>query len=553
MVPEARREEAMQGLMSERPLLVSAILAHAAIYHHDTEIVSRTVEGPIHRYTYAEAQRRSKRLARALLRLGIKPGDRVGTLAWNTFRHFELYYGISGIGAVCHTINPRLFDDQIVYIVNHASDRLLFVDTTFLPIIERLASSFPADCRIILMTDEGAAPATTLPVLPCYERLVAAEDENLEWPEFDERTAASLCYTSGTTGNPKGALYSHRSTLLHALAISLPDAISVSARDAVCPIVPLFHACGWGIPYAAPMNGAKLVLPGPRLDGSSLYELFEAEGVTYSLGVPTVWLGFEAYLSASGARCSTLRRVLSGGSAVPPSMIEAFARHGIDLRQGWGMTEMSPLGTTTALKAKHQVLDNEALTTVKAKQGRPVFGVEMKIVDEAGCAQPRDGKSMGELLVRGPWIVSGYFEDAEASAASVDKDGWFHTGDVATIDLDGYMQITDRRKDVIKSGGEWISSIDLENAAVAHEDVAEAAVIAVPHPRWGERPLLVVAPRHGRQPDRDSLIALLATEFPRWMLPDDVVVVSELPHTATGKLMKTRLREMFRDHKLPER
>jgi acyl-CoA synthetase (AMP-forming)/AMP-acid ligase II len=535
----------MLGLMSERPLLISAIISHAATYHGDAEIVSRTVEGPIHRYTYVEAERRSKQLARALLRFGIKPGDRVGTLAWNTFRHFELYYAISGIGAVCHTVNPRLFDDQIVYIVNHAGDRLLFVDTTFLPLIERLAARFPADCRIVLMTDEDAAPATGVPVLPCYEQLILAEDEDFAWPEFDERTAAALCYTSGTTGNPKGALYSHRSTVLHAFGISLPDAISISARDVVCPVVPLFHACGWGIPYAAPMNGAKLVLPGPRVDGASLYELFEAEGVTYSLGVPTVWLGFETYLSASGARCSTLHRVLSGGSAVPPSMVEAFARHGIDVRQGWGMTEMSPLGTTAALKAKHRSLDAAARNAVKSKQGRPVYGVELKIVDDEGQAQPHDGKSMGELLVRGPWIVSGYFADPEASAAVLEPDGWFHTGDMATIDPDGYMQITDRRKDVIKSGGEWISSIDLENAAVAHDDVAEAAVIAVPDARWGERPLLIVAPRPGCKPDCASLIELLARQFPKWMLPGGVVCIDEMPHTATGKIMKTRLREMF--------
>jgi len=543
----------MQGLMSERPLLVSAIIKHAAIYHSDTEIVSRTVQGVIHRYTYGEAEGRSKRLARVLLRLGIGPGDRVGTLAWNTFRHFELYYAISGIGAVCHTINPRLFDDQIVYIVNHAADRLLFVDTSFVPLIERLAPHLPAGCRIVWMAEEGAEPATEVPALPCYEALISTEDEDFVWPEFDERTAAALCYTSGTTGNPKGALYSHRSTVLHAFGISLPDAIPLSARDTVCPVVPLFHACGWGTPYTAPMNGAKLVLPGPRLDGQSLYELFEAEGVTMSLGVPTVWLGFEAYLAASGARCSTLKWILSGGSAVAPTLIEAFERRGIMLRQGWGMTEMSPLGTTAALKAKHLGLNEETQIKVKAKQGRPVFGVEMKIIDDAGQPQRRDGKSMGELLVRGPWIVSGYFEDAEASAAAMDKDGWFRTGDVATIDPDGYMQIMDRRKDVIKSGGEWISSIDLENAAIAHPDVAEAAVVAVPHPRWAERPLLIVTPRPDRRPQCDDLLAFLGERFPRWMLPDDVVVLDELPHTATGKVMKTRLREMFRDHPLPER
>jgi acyl-CoA synthetase (AMP-forming)/AMP-acid ligase II len=543
----------MQGLMCDRPLLISAIIEHAATYQSDTEIVSRTVEGGLHRYTYAEAERRAKQLARALLRLGIQPGDRVGTLAWNTFRHVELYYGISGIGAVCHTINPRLFDDQIVYIVNHARDRLLFVDTSFVPLIERLAPQFPKDCRIVLMTAESTEPTTGFAKLPCYERLIDAENTDFVWPEFDERTAAALCYTSGTTGKPKGALYSHRSTVLHAFGISLPDAIPMSARDAVCPIVPLFHACGWGTAYAAPMNGAKLVLPGPRLDGQSLYELFEAEGVTMSLGVPTVWLGFEAHLSATGARCSTLRWLLCGGSAVPQSLIEAFERRGIQMRQGWGMTEMSPLGTTAALKAKHLGLEAPAQMKVMAKQGRPVFGVEMKVVDDTGQAQPHDGKSMGELLVRGPWIVSGYFEDAEATAAAVDEDGWFHTGDVVTIDPDGYMQIVDRRKDVVKSGGEWISSIDLENAAVGHPDVAEAAVIAIPHPRWGERPLLVVAPRPQCRPQRGDLIAFLAGHFPRWMLPDDVVVLDELPHTATGKLMKTRLREMFQDHRLPER
>ena len=538
----------MLGVMSERPLLISAILAHAATYHRDTEIVSRTAEGAIHRYTYAEAERRSKRLARALLRLGIKPGDRVGTLAWNTFRHFELYYGISGIGAVCHTINPRLFDDQIVYIVNHAADRLLFIDTTFIPIVERLAPQFPQDCRIVLLSEAE----TSLSVLALHDDLIAGEGEEFDWPEFDERTASALCYTSGTTGRPKGVLYSHRSTILHALGASLPHAIPMTAADVVCPVVPMFHACGWATPYTAPINGAKLVFPGTRLDGASLYELFEAEGVTLSLGVPTIWLGFAGHLEATGACCTTLRGVLSGGAAVPPALTEALEDRGITIMQGWGMTEMSPLGTVSALKAKHLALDVAGQRAIKAKAGRPVFGVEMKIVDENGRSLPHDGTSVGEVMVRGPWIISGYFEDDEASCAAVQADGWLHTGDVAAIDADGYMQIVDRSKDVIKSGGEWISSIDLENAALAHDDVAEAAVIAVPHPRWGERPLLIVAPRPGRLPDRNDLIALLAHQFPRWMLPDDVVTVPELPHTATGKLMKTRLREMFRDHKLPD-
>ena len=541
----------MRGLMSERPLLISGIIAHAALYHADTEVVTRTVEGPIHRYTYADAEPRAKRLARALLRLGIKPGDRIGTLAWNTYRHFELYYGISGIGAVCHTINPRLFDEQIVYIINHAADRVLFVETSFIPLVERLLPSLPKDCRIILL---GEAE-TTLPVLATYDALIAAESEDFDWPEFDERDAAALCYTSGTTGHPKGVLYSHRSTVIHALAASLPHSIPMTASDVVCPIVPLFHACGWATAYTAPMNGAKLVWPGARLDGASLYELFEAEGVTLSLGVPTVWLNFVAHLSATGAKCTTLRGVLSGGAAVPPSLMAAFEARGIDMVQGWGMTEMSPLGTVSALKAKHAGLDAVGKRRVKAKAGRPVFGVEMKIVDDNGSELPHDGKSVGELLVRGPWIVSGYFENAEATAAAVEPDGWFHTGDVASIDPDGYMQISDRRKDVIKSGGEWISSIDLEVAVMAHDDVGEAAAIAIAHPRWGERPLLIVTPRPGmpagRRPEKGALIAFLGERFPRWMLPDDVVIVDELPHTATGKVMKTRLRELYAAHTPP--
>jgi fatty-acyl-CoA synthase len=539
----------MRGLMGERPLLVTACLRHAANYHSDTEIVSRSVEGPIHRTTYAEAERNARLLARALIRLGIQPGDRVGTLAWNTWRHFELYYGISGIGAVCHTINPRLFDEQIVYIVNHAQDRILFIDTSFVPLLERLLPQFPADCRIVLLEEAE----TSLPVLATYDELVAAETDAFDWPEFDERSACALCYTSGTTGKPKGVLYSHRSTVLHALGASLPGAIAFSASDTICPVVPLFHACGWSTPYTAPMNGAKLVYPGPKLDGESLHELFEAEGVTIGLGVPTVWLNFENYLRDHRQDCATLRWVLCGGSAVAQSLLEAFEARGIQILQGWGMTEMSPLGTTAALKAKHAGLDKAAQTAVKLKQGRPVFGVEMKLVDEAGSTLPHDGKSVGELLVRGPWIASGYFEDEEATAAAVEPDGWFHTGDVASIDPDGYVQLTDRRKDVIKSGGEWISSIDLENAALADETVAEAAVIAIPHPKWMERPLLVVTPRAGCMPERDRLIVRLAQQFPRWMLPDDVVVIAELPHTATGKIMKTKLREMFADHVVAER
>src|SRR5437899_1993322 len=539
----------MRGLMSEQPLLISMLIQHAANFHGDVEIVSRTVEGEIHRYTYADAERRARQLARALLRLGIEPGDRVGTLAWNTHRHFELYYAISGIGAVCHTINPRLFDEQIVYIVNHARDRLLFVDTTFILLIERLRPQLPEDCRIVLLGEGDAG----FPVLARHDELVAAENAEFEWPEFDEWTAAALCYTSGTTGEPKGALYAHRSTVLHAFALAMPDATAISARDAVCPVVPMFHACAWGVPYAAAMTGAKLVLPGPRLDGASLYELFEAEGVTLSLGVPTIWLGFEAHLATNNLRCTSLSRILSGGSAVPPALIDAFEnRHGITVIQGWGMTEMSPLGSAAVPKAKHRDADRETLTAIKTKAGRPVFGVEMKIVDDRGRALPHDGKAVGELLVRGPWVISGYFEDEEATAAAVEPDGWFHTGDVAAIDPDGFMRIADRSKDIIKSGGEWISSIDVENAAMAHEHVAEAAVIAIPHPRWGERPLLIVTPRPDCQPECSALLAFLGERFPRWMLPEDVVVIEELPHTATGKVMKTRLRELYASHKPPQ-
>ncbi|HTQ33745.1 MAG TPA: long-chain-fatty-acid--CoA ligase [Stellaceae bacterium] len=539
----------LRGLMGEQPLLVSMCIEHAARNHADTEIVSRTVEGPIHRYTYADAERRARRLGKALLRLGVEPGDRVATMAWNTYRHFELYHGISGIGAVCHTINPVLSDEQLVYIFNHADDRLLFLETSFIPLIERLRPQLPARLQIVLL---GAAE-TTLPVLDIYDELLAAEDDSFAWPTFDERSACALCYTSGTTGKPKGVLYSHRSTMLHAFGASLPGAIAMGAQDVACPVVPMFHVGGWSTPYIAPMNGTRLVYPGPKLDGASLYELFEGEGVTIGLGVPTVWLNFNNYLRDNNKNVTSLRKVLSGGSAILKALLQAYAARGVTIIHAWGMTEMSPLGTVGDLKAKHLKLDEDKQTEIRLMQGRPVVTVEMKIVDAEGKPQPHDGKAIGELLVRGPWIVSAYYNDDEATAAAVEPDGWFHTGDVASIDPDGYVRLTDRRKDVIKSGGEWISSIDLENAAMAHEDVAEAAVIAIPHPKWDERPLLVVTARPGCRPTRDSLTALLAKRFPKWMLPDDVVVLDELPHTGTGKVLKLKLREMFRDYVVPER
>jgi acyl-CoA synthetase (AMP-forming)/AMP-acid ligase II len=542
----------MRGLMMESPLLIQTLLDHAAQYHGDTEIVSRTNEGPIHRYTYAEAERRSKQLANALRRLGIKLGDRVGTLAWNGYRHYELYFGVSGIGAICHTINPRLFHDQLDYIVNHAEDALIFFDLSFAPLIEKLASHWKSVKHFVAMTDRAHMPAIAVKNLLCYEELIAAESPDLVWPEFDEETASSLCYTSGTTGNPKGALYSHRSTVLHSLACCMANNTAFAMWDSVCPIVPMFHVNAWGVPYSCSMAGAKLVFPGPNLDGASLQSLFESENVTITLGVPTVWLGLLKYLEESGKRIDGVHRVVIGGSAAPAAMIKTFEeKYGVNAIQGWGMTEMSPVGTLGTLKAKFRNRTKDEQLARKAMQGRPLYGVEMKLVDAEGRIQPHDGEARGELLVRGPWIVSAYYKDEAGSRDALDADGWFRTGDVATICPDGYLQLVDRRKDVIKSGGEWISSIDIENAAIAHPDVAEAAVIGLPHPKWAERPLLVIVPKQGRQPSREALLAFLKDKVSKWALPDDVVFLPELPHTATGKILKTRLREIFAGHRLP--
>jgi 3-(methylthio)propionyl---CoA ligase len=539
----------MHGLMMDVPLLISGLIRHAERNHGDTEIVSRMVEGGIHRYTYRDAHTRARRLARALGSLGLKAGERVGTLAWNGHRHYELYYAISGMGAVINTMNPRLFAEQIVYICNHAENTALFFDPTFLPLVEKLAPQLKTIRHYVLMTDRAHMPKGSSYL--CYEELLEKESDAFEWPSFDERTAAALCYTSGTTGNPKGTLYTHRSTIIHAYGAALPDALNLSARDSVLPVVPMFHANAWSLPYACTMVGAKMVFPGPHLDGKSVFELIEQEKVTLSAGVPTVWLMLLQHLAAGKLKFSTLERTVIGGSACPPAMIRKFQEeHGVRVFHAWGMTEMSPLGTVGTLKTKQAQLDKEAQLAVQAKQGRGIFGVDMKIVDEQGKELPWDGKRFGNLMVRGPWIASGYFK---GEGGDVLREGWFPTGDVATIDSDGYMQITDRSKDVIKSGGEWISSIDLENIAIEHPAIAEAAVIGVQHPKWDERPIVVAVKRPGQEVSKDELLKFYEGKIAKWWMPDDVVFVNELPHTATGKLSKLTLRQQFRDFRLDQK
>jgi fatty-acyl-CoA synthase len=539
----------MDGLMMNAPLLISSLIQHADRYHGGTEIVSRMVEGGFHRYNYTEAHRRARQLANALESLGVRVADRVGTLAWNGFRHFETYYAVSGIGAVCHTINPRLFPEQIAYIINHANDQYVLVDLTFVPLVEKLAEHCKSVKGWVLMTDKTRIPRTKLQNVLCYEDLVNAHSDRYEWPGFDESTASSLCYTSGTTGNPKGVLYSHRSTLLHAYAACLPDALNLSARDVVMPVVPMFHVNAWGLPYSCALAGSKLVFPGAGMDGASLYELLEKEKVTVSAGVPTIWLGLLNHLRQNGLKFTTFNRTVIGGSACPPAMIQSFEEEfGVHVLHAWGMTEMSPLGTVCTLKAQQLELPAAARYAVQNKQGRPIFGVEMKIVDDAGKELPRDGKAFGDLMVRGAWICNQYFGGEGGDPL---REGWFPTGDVATLDPDGFMQITDRSKDVIKSGGEWISSIDLENTAMAHPGVAEAAVVGVKHPKWDERPLLLVVRKPGAQLTREDMLAFFEGRVAKWWLPDDVVFLDALPHTATGKLLKTKLRDEFKDHKLP--
>jgi acyl-CoA synthetase (AMP-forming)/AMP-acid ligase II len=541
----------MHGMMMDRPLLISSILEHAALQSGDTAMVSHTSDLGAHRTTYAELARRSRQLANALqssFDIGI--GDRIGTLAWNDHRHFELYYGIAGIGAICHTINPRLFPEQIAYIINHAEDCYLFVDPMFVPLVERLAPSLPTLRGVVVLSDAAHMPESGLPHLHCYEALLEGQPDGFDWPELDETTASGLCYTSGTTGNPRGALYHHRSTILHSLMLAMPNTLGLAGDDVVLPVVPMFHANAWGLAYACPLVGVGMVMPGARLDGASLYEQLECWRVTFSAGVPTIWFGLLDHLAKTGKRLTTLRRVVIGGAAAPRSMIDAFEDQGIEVRHGWGMTEMSPVGAICSLDARGAALPIEERRRLQMKQGRPPWGVEMRIVDEQGRPLPHDGTAAGLLMVRGPWVAAAYFGDDDATIDAF-HDGWFATGDVATIDRHGYMEIADRAKDVIKSGGEWISSITLENTAVGHPDLQEAAVIAAAHPRWGERPLLIVVAHPEAEVGKADILAFLEGKVASWWLPDDVVFVAELPHTATGKIQKSRLREMFKDHRLP--
>lgn len=539
----------MLGLMQDWPLLIHRIIDHAAIQHGTREVVSRSVEGPLRRTSYAELRQSALRIAKRLERDGIRLGDRVATLAWNTDRHLALWYGISGLGAITHTVNPRLFPEQIAQLIDHAEDRLLFLDLTFVALVEGIQDKLPTVERYVILTDAAHMPQTTLRNAVPYEDWLAEADADFAWAELDENTAAGLCYTSGTTGGPKGVLYSHRSNVLHAMACAQPDYMGLSARTVVMPVVPLFHANSWSLAYSAPMTGAKLVMPGARLDGAALLDLLNGEGVTLTAAVPTVWLGLLQHLEASGGKLDTLQRVVIGGSACPRAMTEAFEKkYGVTVDHAWGMTEMSPIGSFCSIKPVYQRLEGEALYDLKVKQGHPPFTVEFRLSDDEGRELPWDGRTFGRLKVRGPAVAGAYYRREEEI---LDAHGFFDTGDVATIDPNGYMQITDRSKDVIKSGGEWISSIDLENLAIGHPDVAEAAVIGVSHPKWDERPLLVIVPKPGKAPSREEMLAYMTGKVAKWWLPDDVVLVEAIPHTATGKIQKTALREMFRGYRLP--
>jgi fatty-acyl-CoA synthase len=537
--------------MQSQQLLISSLIEFAERHHGETEVVSRRVEGDIHRYTYKDVAQRSRKVANALDTMDLAFSDRVATLAWNGYRHLELYFGVSGTGRVLHTLNPRLHPDQIVWIANHAEDQVLCFDMSFLPIVKAVHGRCTTIKHFVLLCDADKLPQDSgIPGLLSYEAWIANQPSTYQWPEFDENSASSMCYTSGTTGNPKAALYSHRSTMLHALAGALPDALSMSARDCVLPVVPMFHVNAWGLPYSAAMTGAKLVFPGPAMDGKSIFELSETEKVSFAAGVPTVWQMMLGHMQAGKLRFSTLKRTVIGGSACPPAMISAFNDdYGVEVLHAWGMTEMSPLGTVCTLKNKHLPLDAIDKMKVRLKQGRGVFGVDMKIVGDDGQELPWDGKAYGDLLVKGPWVISEYFKGEGGSPL---VDGWFPTGDVATIDADGYMQITDRSKDVIKSGGEWISSIDVENVAMAHPAVAMAACIGMKHPKWDERPVIAVVKKPGAELTRDELIGFYEGKTAKWQIPDDVIFVDAIPLGGTGKMQKVKLREMLQDYKLPD-
>jgi fatty-acyl-CoA synthase len=536
--------------MQNHQLLISSLIEHVANAHPNTEIVSRTLEGSIHRCTYADVERRAKQVARALTAMGVTQGERIGTLAWNGFRHLELYFGVSGLGTVLHTANPRLFPEQLEYIINHAEDQYLFFDACFLPLIEKLAPKLKSVKAYIVLTDRQGVPSSSLPQLLCYEELIAAHCGSYRWPDLDENAASSLCYKSGTTGNPKGVMYTHRSTLLHSMLTCMTDGFALSAVDSVCVATPMFHVNAWGLPYSAAMVGARLLLPGPALDAASLYRFMRDEGATAAIGVPTIWLQFQQYVQAQSldpVNELRLKRVLIGGAAVPPAVVETFEkRFGVRVLHAWGMTETSPIGTLCNPLQKHQLATEAQRIELQSKQGRAPYGVSLKITDEDGAALPHDGMAAGRLLVRGHWVVAAYF--GVEGESILDADGWFDTGDIATIDADGYMRITDRAKDVIKSGGEWISSIDLENAAVGHASVAEAAAIGLPHPKWQERPLLVVVRKAGHEVTKDDLLAYLSGKVAKWWLPNGIVFVSQLPRTATGKLQKMMLRETFKEY-----
>ncbi|MBN8874314.1 MAG: long-chain-fatty-acid--CoA ligase [Rhodospirillales bacterium] len=539
----------MLGLMQQRELLISSFLDYAEAYHPTVEVVSRLRDGALHRIGWGGIAARARKLAKALQRFGLRRGDRVATLAWNTHRHLELFFGVTGSGIVLHTVNPRLFADQLRYILNHADSSVLCFDVEFAPLVADLAPHLPSVHTYVALGHRDELPDHPLPNLVAYEDLLDAEDADFAWPRFDENSASSLCYTSGTTGNPKGVLYSHRSTVLHTLSLMAVDTMAISARETILPCAPLFHVNCWGIPYAAAGTGAKLVLPGSRLDGASLWELLRDEGVTFAAAVPTVWLTLFAWMEQQPGldpAALKLRRVLSGGTAVPRLVIETLRdRFGATLQQAWGMTELSPLGTVGNLTPRHEALDAEAQMALRLKQGRTIYGIELRVVDEAGTPLPRDGSSVGLVQARGPWVLSGYFKGVGGQA--VDADGWFGTGDVGTLDADGFLTITDRAKDVVKSGGEWISSIELENLAVGHPAVREAAVIAARHPRWQERPLLLVTCKDGRSVTRTELLAFLEPKVAKWWLPDDVICVDALPHTATGKVQKAQLRRDYAD------